>query len=247
MIQFNLLPDVKLEFIKATYRRRVVSLLCFVIGGVFLTVFILMFLFVRVNQTRHLSNLDKEISKNVSQLQVNPDLDKILTIQNQLNSLPGLHDEKVLSSRIFDYLTQVTPAQATVSNVEIDLEAKTLVIKGSSDTLTTVNKFVDTLKFTDFKLEGELPKEGKAFSSVVLQNFSFDTLGAEAKSKSAVIYEINFSFDETIFATTAKEGSAVANTVKLIVPNIITTRSETQKPSSLFQQPTAQPVDGIGR
>lgn len=235
MIQFNLLPDVKLEYIKATYRRRIISLVCFLVAGVFLTIFILMFLFVRVNQTRHLSSLDKQISTNVTELQSKPDLDKILTIQNQLNSLPGLHDQKVLSSRVFEYLGQITPTNVSVSSVELDLEAKTLVLKGASDSIPTVNKFVDTLKFTDYKVEGDEPKGGKAFSSVVLKNFNFDGKATAQDPKTAVSYEISFSFDEAIFANTAKEGSAVHNAVKLTVPSIVTTQSETQKPTNLFQ------------
>lgn len=236
MIQFNLLPDVKLEFIKATYRRRIISLISFIVAGGFLTIFVLMFLFVRVNQTNHLGDLDKDISKSVSELQSKPDLDKILTIQNQLNSLPGLHDQKVFSSRIFEYLTQLIPSQATVSNVELDLEAKTGVLKGNADSIPTLNKFVDTLKFTDYKLEGSDTKEAKAFSSVVLQNFTFNTKSDDTAPKNLVSYEINFVYDPAIFSNTAKEGNAVANGVKLTVPNIITTRSETQKPTSLFQQ-----------
>ena len=243
MIQFNLLPDVKLEFIKATYRRRIISLVCFVVAAVFLTIFILMFLFVRVNQTRHLSSLDKQITTSVAELKSNPDLDKVLTIQNQLNSLPGLHDQKVLSSRIFEYLGQITPANVSISSVELDLEAKTLVLKGSSDSIPTVNKFVDTLKFTDYKVEGDDSKGGKAFSSVVLKNFNFDGKTASQNPKTAVSYEISLSYDDAIFANTAQEGSAVHNSVKLTVPAIVTTQSETQKPTNLFQQ-GPQPAGG---
>lgn len=244
MIQFNLLPDIKLEFIKATYKRRIISLISFIVAGAFLTVFILMFLFVRVNQTHHLGALDKDIKTQVSKLQSNQDLDKILTIQNQLNSLPALHDKKVLSSRVFGYLNQVTPAQAKVSNVEIDLEAHSIVIKGTADSIQTLNKYVDTLKFTDFKVEGDSPKEGKAFTSVVLQSFNFENQAATGKT---VSYEVSFSYDEAIFSNTAEAGNAVANRVKLTVPNIITTRSETQKPSALFEQSTTPAVNQEGQ
>lgn len=239
-IQFNLLPDVKQQYIKAVYRRRMVSVGSFVLGGFFLLIFILMFLYVRVNQTKNLSDLDKDIKNGVAKLHETKDLDKILTIQNQLASLPGLHDQKVMTSRVFEYLGQLTPAQATVSDLELDVEGKKISIKGSADSLATVNKFVDTLKFTDFKLEGDAPKEGKAFSAVVLQNFSLGG-GGTAGATTKVTYEINFIYDETIFKNTAVDGSAIANSVKLTVPKIITTRSETQKPTDLFQ---ASPTGG---
>lgn len=243
MVQFNLLPDVKQQYIKAVYRRRLITLVCIIVGGTFLTIFVVMFLYVRVNQAKHLSNLDTDIKTGVSELQKNKDLDKILTIQNQLNSLPALHENKVMTSRIFDYLTQLTPIDATVSNVDVDIGNKKITIKGSSTSLLTVNKFVDTIKFTDFKLTGNEPREGKAFSSVVLQSFSIEN-GTQGSATSEVNYQIDFVYDEVIFKNTAVDGSAVANSVKLTVPKIVTTRSETQKPSALFQEIKTEETEG---
>lgn len=225
MIQFNLLPDVKLQYIRATYRKRIIIIGSIIASILFLAIFILLFLFVRVNQTRHMGHLDKDINSQVKILKDKKDLDKVLTIQNQLGSLPSLHGQKVFGSRLFDYLTQVTPAQANINNVDLDFETKTVQLKGTADSIATINKFVDTLKFTDFKLAGESPKEGKAFSAVVLQSFGIATASGRSAETS---FEINFVYDEAIFSNTATEGSAVANAVTLTVPNITTTRSQTQ-------------------
>ncbi len=120
MIQFNLLPDVKIEFLKTRARKRLIMLISAVASAVCLAVFIVLFLFVRVNQPRHMNDLNKDIKANLSKIQSTQDLDKILTIQNQLNSLPALHDKKVVSSRLIDYLTSLTPNQATISDVNVD-------------------------------------------------------------------------------------------------------------------------------
>lgn len=243
MIQFNLLPDVKLEYIKATYKRRIITLFCLITAGAFLTIFVLMFLFVRVNQTSSLKDLDKDINTKVETLRNdNKDLDKVLTIQNQLNSLPALHDKKVISSRVFDYLQQVTPNQAKISSVEIDLEAKQVKIKGVADNLQIANKFIDTLKFTEFETKGDTQIKDKAFTSVVLNNFKLDNETADAANAAAqtVSYEITFVYHEAIFANTAKDGKPLNNDVTLIVPKIITTRSEIAKPSSLFTESSQQ-------
>lgn len=237
MVQFNLLPDVKQEYIKSVYRRRLITLVCLVLGSTFLVIFVLMFLFVKVNQQRHLSNLDSDIKKGVTELQKNPDLDKILTIQNQLNSLPALHDQKVMTSRVFDYLGQLTPNDAAVTHVEVDIANKKITLKGKANSLVTVNKFVDTIKFTDFVITGPEVREGKAFNSVVLQTFNIENTNQEGQAPTAVVtYTLEFMYDEAVFKNTAVDGSAVANSVTLTVPKIITTRSETQKPSALFQQ-----------
>ncbi len=239
MIQFNLLPDVKLEYIKAKYKRRVIAFFGIVISSAFLVVFIMMFIHVKVTQETHLSNLDGDIKDGVAELRKNEDLDKILTIQSQLGILPDLHGDKVMVSRLFDYLTQLTPNDANISSVELDVESKKIIIKGSANSPQTVNQFVDTIKFTEFKLTGDEPKEGRAFNSVVLNEFTISEEGSGTQSADAISYEIEFIYDEAIFMDTAVEGKPTQNSVKLTVPKTITTRSETEKPSALFKpEPT---------
>lgn len=242
MIQFNLLPDVKIEYIRTRYRKRLIMFVSAAVSGVFLVIFIFLFLFVRFNQPRHMADLEKDIKSAANQIKETEDIDKILTIQNQLKSLPGLHDQKVISSRLVDYLTQLTPAQATVSDVNIDFEANTMSIQGNAADLATVNKFVDTLKFTDYQVNDEEGASGKAFSDVVLQSFPV----ASGQGSKTASYQINLVFDPAIFkfVKDLKEGSDTAVTLK--VPNIISTRSETEKPSNLFE-PQPQPANGGGQ
>lgn len=235
MMQLNLLPDVKLQYIQARRRKRLIIGLSTIISGFFLIILVLLLVYVRFSQPRHMTALTNDINETTEQLKAKQDLDKILTIQNQLSSLPALHDNKVISSRLFEYLTQVTPAQATISDVDADFEGNIINIKGNADALSTVNKFADTLKFTDFRSSGDAPKEGKAFNNVVLKSFSVAPEAAQAGQK-PITYELEFSFEPVIFANIkGTEGSAVA----LTVPQIITTRSETEKPGDLF---APQPV-----
>lgn len=235
MVQFNLLPDVKLQYIRATYRKRVIMAVSVITSVVFLAIFVLLFLFVRVNQPRHITNLDKDVNRQVGVLKSKQDLDKVLTIQNQLNSLPALHEQKVYSSRLFEYLILLTPNEVGINGVELDLEAHTLNIKGDANDISTINKFVDTLKFTDYKVGEDDSKKGKAFSKIVLEGFSLST----GSGQTGASFEIKLEYDPVIFASTAQQGNAVANDVKLTIPKIITTRSETQKPANLFQDAPA--------
>lgn len=256
MIQLNLLPDVKLEYMKARQRKRMVIGTSIIVSGFFITIFILLFVFVRFAQKEHLSNLDKDIAKTTEELKSKEDLNKILTIQNQLNSLPALHDQKTISSRVFDYLTQLTPAQATISEVTLDLTEGTLSLEGNADQISTVNKFVDTLKFTGFITSEEniaedqkqctlqevdsqaasaenSPKICRAFNEVVLQEFSFEAdAGAGAQTGKPVSYQIKFKFDPKIFSNIKADEGSTAVTLK--IPNIISTRSATEKPGALF-------------
>jgi Tfp pilus assembly protein PilN len=257
MIQFNLLPDVKLQFIKAQRRKRLVMTISFVATVVSLMIFISLLLFVRVGQKQQLSNLDKNIVDSTKKLQDVKDLDKILTIQNQLKSLPELHNQKVISSRLFDYLIQLTPAKATISDVSIDFAANTLNIKGNADTLQTVNQYADTLKFTQFpKKKAELQQNDKgviecqatstpdfclvnSFSAVVLKSFTVGGKATAGNEGKTIGYELGFTFDPAIFANV--KGDADNPIPRLTIPKIITTRSETEKPANLFV-PQPQPV-----
>lgn len=236
MIQFNLLPDVKIEYIKTRRRKRLIIFIAGITSAATFAIFVLLFLFVRVNQTKHISDLDKDINQNVSKIQETKDLDKILTIQNQLDSLPELYDKRTFSSRMADYLKQVTPAQATISDVEVDFEANTMIIKGNSDTLGTVNKFADTLKFTDYVVSGDSilggDKEGRAFSNVVLK--SFDVSVNQDTKRQVIAYELSFTFNPVIFALVKNPANNISQPVTLKVPQIISTRSETEKPADLF-------------
>lgn len=218
MIQFNLLPDVKLEYIKARRTQRLVILIAGILGSLALLVFVILFIVVNVWQKQHLSALNNDIAEDTATLQSIPDLDKVLTVQNQLNSLTGLHEKDPAAQRLFGYIGQVTPAQASLTSLKADFSESSLQITGGADSLSTVNQFVDTLKFTTFTTDKDDAAQ-KAFSDVVLANFS--------KNDKGVTYDIAFKFNPEIFNNTVK--------VQLVVPKIISTRSETQKPTDLFQ------------
>lgn len=212
MIQFNLLPDVKLEFIKARRSKHMVLLVSAAVAGVAVVMFVVLFLVVNFVQTKRISDLNKDIAKYTSQLKAIPDLNKILTVQNQLNSLTPLHDQKLASSRLVDFLTQLTPAQANISDVKLDYAENSLKITGGTDSISTINKYVDTLKFTTYNVDNAADSK-KAFSDVVLSDFSVTDKGPS--------YSITLKFDPTIFDVTKQ--------VVLVVPKIISTRSETEK------------------
>lgn len=229
MIQFNLLPDVKNEYLKARRSKRLVIVGAMGIAGVSLAIMILLFLGVSLFQKKHLSDLSRDIKTDSQKLQATPDLNKILTIQNQLRSLPNLHAQKPVASRLFGYLTQITPGQVSISNLDIDFDAHTMDVKGSADSISTINKFVDTLKFTTYTVPalnqpaGTVTQAKSAFSDVVLSNFGLNNKVAN--------YEIIASFDAVIFDS--------ANVPTLTVPQITTTRSALEKPTELFQPSTS--------
>lgn len=227
MIQLNLLPDVKLHYIKAERQRRLVTSIAVVAALVSVGILVLL-LSISGLQKKHLSDLTKDISQESSELQKKPEINKILTVQNQLGSLTDLHAKKPATSKLFSYLNQVTPVKVNITNFTIDFTQQTIVITGSSDALASVNKYVDTLKFTKYKTE-EGSSEKPAFSDVVLGSFGLAT-GAKTSGEAAS-YTINLKYDPLIFDISEKP--------VLAVPNLTTTRSSLDSPGDLFQKAPA--------
>jgi hypothetical protein len=221
MIQFNLLPDVKQQYIKAQGQKRLVLLISTVTAGAALTVFILLLLYVNVAQRKHSNALSKDIKASSAKLESVQDLDKILTVQNQLHSLPDLHAKKPVASRLFAYLGQVSPANASVAQLDVDFTTNTMVITGETSSLEIVNKFADTMKFTKYSTKSG-NEDKNAFSKVVLDSFTRDA--------DKTNFTLKLEFDPVIFSS--------ADEVALNVPDLITTRSQVDRPSALFQKTT---------
>lgn len=232
MIQLNLLPDVKLEYIKAQRTRRLVMSLSFLVTAAAVGLVVLL-LFFNAVQSKHLHDLSKDIERESKELSSKPQINKILTVQNQLNSLPDLHAKKPAATRIFDYLNQITPSAVSISSFNTDLTTQTATVTGNADSLSSVNKFVDTLKYTTFAEKGDDSK-AKAFSNVVMTTFGVNTGGDSAK---AANYAITFSYDAAIFD--------ISKDISLTVPKITTTRAVLDAPSELFQsQPNTTAKSG---
>ncbi len=235
MVQFNLLPDVKLEYVKKQRSKRLVMMGAFGITGLCIFVLVLLFMIVNVFQKQHISNLNEDIEKTTAELKAVPELDKVLTVQNQLNVVNGLHEDKPAAFRIYNYLIQMTPNEAKISEVSVDFVENKMTISGSATSLQVINKFVDTLKFTEYvySQDGEPTEPTPAFSQVVLSSYGISDNDDAANRTS---YTIDFSFDRTIFDN--------ALDVQLVVPPIISTRSVTERPQELFEAKPEEPTEG---
>lgn len=230
MIQINLLPDVKLEFVKARRLKRTIIVICSLVSAASLLIFALLFIGVTVVQGQHLRNLEADIAEQTKQLEGIPDIAKILTIQNQLNSLPALHSEKPVASRVFTYIQQLAPTEASISSLTVDFDGQTMEITGNATNLAAVNKFADTLKFTSYTTEMNEANQADAdkktaFSEVTLAQFGVATSGTTGDKPTT--YTINLKYAPEIFSS--------QNNAKLLIPNQVTTRSETEKPQVVFE------------
>jgi len=195
MVQFNLLPDVKLQYVKSIRTKRLLTVTSVLASAAALTVLLLAFIAVDVVQKKSLKDLGNDITKYSSQLQSNNDLSKILTVQNQLGTLETLHKQKPVTSRFFTYISQVTPAQASLNKVTLDYGPGTLTVGGTAPSLDVVSTYTNTLKATTYTTDSNKTATN-AFSDVVLSSFGRDNNIAS--------FTITLKFDPVIFSSASK-------------------------------------------
>lgn len=191
MIQFNLLPDVKLEYVKTQRTKHLLMLVSVVASIASVAILLVSVLTVDVVQKKSLSDEDNDVTRYSMQLKSVSNLNKILTVQNQLSTLTALHEQKPVVSRLFNYIAQVTPNQASLNELNIDYTANTITIGGTAPSLDAVSTYTDTLKATTYSVNGT--GKTNAFTSVVLGSFGQNQGGAT--------FTITCSFDPTIFNT----------------------------------------------
>jgi len=225
-VQFNLLPDVKLDYAKAQASRGKTASLAFLASAIALGLLVVLVVFVDVVQKKQLNDATNQVNSATSQLQAVPNLSKVLTVQNQLQTLSTLHANKHVTSRIFGYLVQLTPSAASLGQLTLDTTTNALTISGTANSQQTVNTFIDTLKFAQYQV-GSSGTLTTAFPSVTESGFS---IGA-----GNVSYSLTIQYDPQIFSNALKDaqGNLVAPT--LVVKSQTTTRSVLEDPgSSLF-------------
>lgn len=224
-VQFNLLPDVKINLQKTERLRKLVLSISILVTASALSIFLFMLFTVDVIQAKSMRDAAKDIDSASNQLKNIPSLDDIITVQNQLKSLSSLHQGKHISSRIFTYLPQVTPSNVSVSQLNLDLKQNTLVITGTAGSQKIVNAFIDSLKNATYTV-GDQGSPTIAFPSVIESSFGINA--------GSVGYTITISFDPKLFVNNLLDSQGKHQTPKLSVPNQITTPSALPNTNGLF-------------
>lgn len=232
MIQLNLLPDVKKEFLKSQKTKALVisSSILITLGAV--VVVVLLFIYTTVVQQLQINLLTDDIKNKSNQVNNIEDISKYLTIQNQLKVLPGLHEQKGAYSRLFTILPVVNPSAPNnikLSVLNLTIADKTILLNGTTASFESLKVFVDTLSNVEATYtlpDSDETKTEKVFDSVVVQNSSLSRLN----NVSAVSFAIKLTYRESVF-------DARNSNVNAKVPNIQTTQSFTNAPNpQLFEE-----------
>ncbi len=222
MIQINLLPDVKREYLHSQQVKHTVVVLSILASVAMFALLALLFIYVQVLQPHHRSNIQKDIDASISTLKKKQDTAvKVVTVQGALEQLSGLQDKKLITSRLFDYLKEFTPNDVVYDQVTADTTTSTLTLQGETSSYQSANVLANNLKSAKFSYKRDSTEQTSTpFSAIV-----FSSLNQASQTQSTTKYPVSFQltfqfdpvmFDEAITDTTIKVD---ANSEQLLIPS----------------------------
>ncbi len=238
MIEVNLIPDVKRELLRAKQMRMYVIGGSIVVGIAAVALVILLALYLFTVQGIRSRITDGEIASKSSELTKTPDLSNMLTVQQQLAALSDMHGSKNMSSRVFDMLTAVNPAepnQVTVSSAKLDTAQQTITIEGqAANGFEAAEAFKKTILGTTITYKQKDTKEtvtSKLANAVSTADMSY---GEDATGKKVLRFTMSFVYSDDFFAQTSTDAIISGPSTKNV------TDSYLYIPQSLFGQRAAE-------
>ena len=232
MIEINLLPNVKRELLKTRAMRNRVISISFLVGGASIAAVVVLALILG-SQIAAEAVQNGVIKDKNDKLMAVEDLNKVVTIQNQLTKINEQHSRKKLNSRIFDVVTAVNPVapnNVSFSDIKVNPESKTITLEGSA-----VNGYsaLETLKKTILNTKVQTT-DGDKSSEVSLTKEIKDgdtSFGENSEGKKVLQFSFSFEYAEGLLAP-ANNG-----TVSVLTPTgkVDVTDSRQGIPDSLFK------------
>jgi len=232
MIEINLLPNVKRELLKTRAMRNRVISISFLVGGASIVAVVVLALILgsQIAAEAVQSGVIKDRNDKLMEVE---DLNKVVTIQNQLTKINEQHSRKKINSRIFDVVTAVNPVapnNVSFSDIKVNPESKTITLEGSA-----VNGYsaLETLKKTILNTKVQTT-DGDKSSEVSLTKEIKDgdtSFGENSEGKKVLQFSFSFEYAEELLAP-ANDG-----TVSVLTPTgkVDVTDSRQGIPDSLFK------------
>ena len=232
MIEINLLPNVKRELLKTRAMRNRVISISFLVGGASIAAVVVLALILG-SQIAAEAVQNGVIKDRNDKLMAVEDLNKVVTIQNQLTKINEQHSGKKINSRIFDVVTAVNPVapnNVSFSDIKVNPGSKTITLEGSA-----VNGYsaLETLKKTILNTKIQTT-DGDKSSEVSLTKEIKDgdtSFGENSEGKKVLQFSFSFEYAEELLAP-ANNG-----TVSVLTPTgkVDVTDSRQGIPDSLFK------------
>lgn len=234
MIQINLIPDVKREFIHTQQLRKTVITLSIIVGIIAAGIVVALGLFLG-GQELLVNKVKGDIKKNFASLQNVENAEHIITLQNQLSELPNVYSKHSIQSRLFDLLVKINPSGddgVTYSSIKVDPSTSTVTIEG-----TAAKGFPATEALRKTILNTKIQSGDDAAAKVSLAEtvtIGETSYGQDTDSKRVLRFSLSFVYPDGLLDYRME-------TVKIVPPsaNSDVTDSNTRVPDSLFSQKAA--------
>ena len=225
MIQINLIPDVKLELIKSQrHRNTVVSISIIVIIASLVALALLALTL--LNYKARIASVTKNIKTEDETFRNIRDIEKTVTVSNQLNYIQSSHEGKLISSRIFDLLAEAsakgTENSVAINSFDIDSTQNRISIVARTeqrgfDAAEVFRKNIEGMKmyyvepekdtvaneFTDSpRTKHKKEKSVNIASDVTLSEMVLARDGDTEVNKESVSFRIDFQYDPILFNQT---------------------------------------------
>lgn len=228
MIELNLLPDVKKEFIKAQRTRNTVISGAILVSVAAVGVIALLTTTVYGAQKVLKDNLNREILSNHKKVEEKQEINKYLAIQSQLNYLNDAAGQRSVYARFFEYLPQLNPAapyNVTLYEVRLSKELNTINMTGVASSFEAVNNFKNTLERAKFvyKDASDTAAEVNMFTDVVSAAPTLATTDGQVKA----LFDFTITFAPEAFDPSNKDP-------KISVPKLVTSDGDQNAPKELF-------------
>lgn len=212
MIEINLVPDVKQQLIHAQSVRLRVITFSIIVSLVSVGVVVLLSMLYGVDAVRG-SLLDSNISTNSKKLADVPDINKTLTIQNQLTQIQQIHDASHVNSRIFGVLVPVsgqgTSNQVQYSTVTINGDDDTVTVQAQTAHYSGIDAFQKTLQATKFQYTTDGSDEKQTVNLASDIEITNQSLGQSSDGGQVVSFTLSFKYPAELLAPTSKNARVV--------------------------------------
>ncbi|MDO4684461.1 MAG: hypothetical protein Q4B06_02020 [Candidatus Saccharibacteria bacterium] len=215
MIQINLIPDVKLKLIRAQRQRNIVVSVAILVTIITLSMVVLTAIYVFGVQAFRDAAANQEIKKQYDSLRAVEDLDKTITIQNQLTHIDKTHANKQLTSRILNILS-VASAKGTDNSVSIltfsfNKQDSSMTVTAQTDVggfeaADVFKKNIEALRifYKPYNDDGTIPSGNEKLTSVHFASnvvlSSLGTTNSDNGDKRSVSFSISFTYAPEVFS-----------------------------------------------
>lgn len=231
MVELNLIPDVKREFLRAKQQQAVVVTISILSGMAAVALVIVLGLIIGTQAVINV-HYDQSIKDNYAKLQQVSGLSSLLTIQQQLGQLPQQNSGRLIDSRIFDILSAVNPPapnHVSFTTIQIDPSTDTISLEGSAvggyAAADTLKKTILNSYFEYHGPNGDQKEPITSDVSILSTQFT-----QNASGQNVLEFSMQFTYVSDLFANgigdaniVGPQGAIDVTDSKTIVPNDLLT------------------------